>query len=423
MSIVNRKNIKPRNITITNMLILLLFSFASMDLFQYEGRTFFFYIGLIFLIYSMLLNRRRLHFICDPLIIAIFLEFFLSGILAQLGNMSSEYKKTALVMPLLVFPIFLEASMFEKIIIKNKNTIMLIIKGIKIACSIQFIYIPLQYISYHFKTIDLNKIIFVNALGMVKNASFIRDWVWYPSGVTYHSAIIAPLMVLGIVLFRNSFFRILIIVDAFICGNSSALIGVCVTVMLLFFSQCLDRNKSSKIKKRAIFTAMGVLIFIAIILLSTDVLSMAMDKIGYISARLLSSSKDTSTNAHLSYYYRYPQIFSKNTIIQNLFGYGYSCSGSVFSNLDNRFNIGSWAVESDIMDRLYSLGIVGFVLYYTFLAKIAIKGRHIDRRYAIIMIAIIIQGFGYNLQWDYVFLFELILYICIRKKINIFNFI
>ena len=41
--------IKHNNISITNFMVLLLFSFASLDLFQYDGRTYFFYFELILL--------------------------------------------------------------------------------------------------------------------------------------------------------------------------------------------------------------------------------------------------------------------------------------------------------------------------------------------------------------------------------------
>ena len=76
-----------------------------------------------------------------------------------------------------------------------------------------------------------------------------------------------------------------------------------------------------------------------------------------------SKSKDSSTSAHLVYYLIYPRIVSESSISQILFGYGYNCSGFIFSVIDNRYNLGNWSVESEIMDRLYSLGIVGFLLY------------------------------------------------------------
>lgn len=61
------------------------------------------------------------------------------------------------------------------------------------------------------------------------------------------------------------------------------------------------------------------------------------------------------------------------------------------------------------------------VLYYTFLSKILIRGYKIDKKYTIVTLAIIIQGFGYNVQWDYIFLIKLVFYICIKNKISFFN--
>lgn len=324
-------------------------------------------------------------------------------------------------MPILVSPIFFLAGFFENLIFHKKETVYWIKKGLKIACAIQFVYIPIQYVFYHIVNIDINKVIFVDTLGLVSSASFIRDWVWYPSGLTNHSAIIAPLMILGLVLFKNMYFRLLIIMDSFICGSSSAIVGVCVTLLLMFFCRIIEKNRNSRVKRKALLSVMVIILFLAVTLLTTNALDIITNKIGYIIIRLFGSSKDSSTNAHLMYYYKYPFVFKNNSLLQNLFGYGYGCSGYIFSMLDNRINIGNWAVETDIMDRLYSLGIIGFVLYYSFLSKILVRGYRIDKKYTIVTIAIIIQGFGYNVQWDYIFLIELIFYICIKKKISFFN--
>ena len=197
--------IKIRHTSITNIIIFLMFTFASLDLFQISGKTFFFYLGLIFILYSIV-NKGKINILKDPLIIAIFAEFLISGIFAQFSGLNRSYKKTAIIMPILVLPIFLEAGIFEGLIKRKTSILQVILKGIRLACIIQFIYIPVQYFLYHYTGIDLNKEIFVNALGLVESASFIRDWVWYPSGITWHSAIVAPLMVIGIVLFYSYYF-------------------------------------------------------------------------------------------------------------------------------------------------------------------------------------------------------------------------
>lgn len=413
--------IKKKNISITNLIIMILFSFASLDLFQYGGKTFFFYIELILLIYLVVIKGKgKIYLIKDPLIVLIFFEFYLSGILAQFGNMDDVYKKAALVMPILVLPLLLLIGALVNLIQHDKKIIYFIVKGLKIACLIQFIYIPIQFICYRYLGIDINKLIFVDTFEFVQNGSFIRDWVWYPSGITAHSAIVAPLMVLGVVLFRNPYMKFLILVDSLICGSSSAVIGVILSLLFLCLFKLLDERK---MKYKRIISLMFFVVTILIILLITDSLNVILDKILYILSRIFGNSNDSSTNAHIMYYYRYPEIFKSSTIVNNLFGYGYGCSGYIFSFLDNRINIGNWSVESDVMDRLYSLGIIGFVLYYTFLLNILIKGYRIDKRYTIVIFAIIIQGLGYNLQWDYIFLIELIFYFCIKLKINFFNFI
>lgn len=415
-------NVKLKQTSMTNIIVIIMFMFASLDLFQFAGKTFFFYLGIIFLLYSFAI-KGKIYILKDPLIVAIFAEFFISGILAQFGDLNNDYKKTALIMPIMTLFIFFEAGIFESLIKKNEGILQVILKGVKIACIIQFVYIPLQYVAYHYSGVDINKEIFVNLFGVVENASFIRDWIWYPSGFTIHSAIVAPLMVIGMVLFDKIYMKLLIFVDAILCGSSSALVGVTVVIILSFFLKLLKKSKGSKLKKNALFVGAGIIVIVSVVLVSSDILSLVFEKFGYIATRLFSPTNDSSTSAHLYYILDYPRIFSNNGIITNLFGCGYNCSGSIFSILYNRSNVGTWAVESEVMDRLYSLGIIGFLLYNTFLIKITVKGMKLDSRYAIIMIAIIIQGFGYNLQWDYVFLLELIFYICIKKKINIFEYI
>lgn len=413
--------VKSNNISVTSITILLLFSFSSLDLFQHDGKTFFFYVELIFLICFILFKKRgRINLLKDPLIIAIFLEFFLSGVLAQLQGMNATYKKTALVMPILVLPIYFLAGSFEYLIHHKIETINWIKKGLRIACVIQFVFIPIQFALYRIWNIDINELLFVDKLGMVPSASFIRDWVWYPSGLTNHSAIVAPLMIIGFVLFENMYFRLLIIMDSLLCGSSSAIVGVFVTLVLLFWGKLIN-NRNSRMKRKVLVSVMVIILFLLVILLTTNALDIITNKVGYIINRLFGDSKDSSTNAHLLYYFKYPSIFRENSLPQNLFGYGYGCSGYIFSMLDNRTNIGNWAVETDIMDRIYSLGIVGFILYYSFLSKILVRGYRIDKKYTVVIIALIIQGFGYNIQWDYIFLIELIFYICINNNISFFD--
>ena len=68
-----------------------------------------------------------------------------------------------------------------------------------------------------------------------------------------------------------------------------------------------------------------------------------------------------------------------------------------------------------------SRGIIGFIIYYWFLIRIMIKGFKIDYRYAIFIITVLFQGFGYNIQFDYLLLIEILMYILIENRVNFFD--
>ena len=50
-----------------------------------------------------------------------------------------------------------------------------------------------------------------------------------------------------------------------------------------------------------------------------------------------------------------------------------------------------------------------------------LKGIKIDIRYFIFIFVILFQGFGYNSQFDYLLLIEIIMFISIREDINFFD--
>ena len=50
-----------------------------------------------------------------------------------------------------------------------------------------------------------------------------------------------------------------------------------------------------------------------------------------------------------------------------------------------------------------------------------LKGIKIDIRYFIFIFVILFQGFGYNIQFDYLLLIEIIMLISIREDINFFD--
>ena len=57
-------------------------------------------------------------------------------------------------------------------------------------------------------------------------------------------------------------------------------------------------------------------------------------------------------------------VVKNSSIIQFLFGYGTGNSGYTMSNLYGQYvDLKSWVVETDVMNQIYSNGIIGFILY------------------------------------------------------------
>ena len=70
---------------------------------------------------------------------------------------------------------------------------------------------------------------------------------------------------------------------------------------------------------------------------------------------------------------------------------------------------------------MLSTGIVGFVLYYSWIIRIIVKGFKINWKYSACIIIILIQGITYEIQMDWVLIFEMFMTIAIKNKIDIFK--
>ena len=138
--------------------------------------------------------------------------------------------------------------------------------------------------------------------------------------------------------------------------------------------------------------------------------------------RIFEGSKDSSSAAHFSYYLLYPEVLRRNTFLQSIFGTGYASSGYSISQISGQYaSLQHCVTESDFIDILISRGFLGFIIYYIFLLQIALKGKNVDYRYTIAMIVILLQGITYNVQFEYLFFIELILYACVGLKLNFFE--
>ena len=196
-----------------NWLICLMMVMSSMVVLQISGRTAFLLLQILFC-GIMLVNRKSISFFSYPAVNLIFIELIICAFSACIGDMRYSYKKAAVVMTIYAVILYFAATYLHGMIQKDPKTLPAFIRGIRIMCLIQLAWIPLQYVLYKGFGIDINQKIFVEGLHLMENASFVRSWVYYPSGLTWHSAVLAPSLVLAFILFKSPYIRALILVDS-----------------------------------------------------------------------------------------------------------------------------------------------------------------------------------------------------------------
>ena len=81
----------------------------------------------------------------------------------------------------------------------------------------------------------------------------------------------------------------------------------------------------------------------------------------------------------------------------------------------------SWAVESDVIDILVSRGVFGFFIFYGWIIRIAARGIKTDYRYFVLAVALAAGGITYNIQFDWVILIELMLWLSLKRNVNFFQ--
>ena len=414
------KNKTMRKSDISLLILSLMIITSSMFVLQIANYTLFLWMQIAYVIFMCLFKKKiRIHH--NTSINLIFVSLFFFFLMSQLSSMPDSYKKTAIIMPLMLLPLYFSTAFIERYIKRNPLITSKIVHFFKIGIGIQIIWFAFQIVAYSVFHMDINKTVFVDMLHLVDNASFIRNWTYYPSGLSWHSATLAPLFVLGIIIFDNLYIRIIIIIEAVLCGNATTFIGVllCVVMMLgysIFF------EKHHWFTQKALFSFIAVVALIPVIIYVFNVGELVTSKVVLLWSRLFGLGQDSSSAAHLAYFSDYFSITKRSSFIQVLFGYGYGCSGFPITQIYNRYaSLTNWSIECDVIDILVARGIVGFLIYYGFLINILIKGMKIDYRYVVLMSVILFQGLGYNIQFDYVFLLEIVLYICIKYRINFFE--
>ncbi len=412
-----------KRIDIVKIITYTMMATSSMIIIQVQGKTVFFLLQILF-IATMFLISKRVPIVDSMLVNLIMIEIIIGAVVSITTGNPESYKKTAIYMSCMLVVLYFASSYLIYAIRKKYISLNGIKKSLKIMSTIQLIWVIVQYVLYNSIQFDLNKVLFVETLGMVNNASaFKLAGVIMPSGLSWHPSLLAPLIVISFYLYDSCYMKLLAVLVAFICGNSTALIGA---VLCIAFELVNVSIKISKHKKIKVWITLAIIIIGVIgsfVVYRFGIIEIVIEKMVHIYERIFGHIYDGgSALAHKRYFTAYFDVINISSIPQILFGYGEGCSGYPYDQLFNQYGyLSSWAVECDIMNIMVSRGIIGFILYYSMICWIAIKGWFINHKYTIIMVILVIQGITYNIQFDWVIMLNILLIYFVDKGYDIFQ--
>ncbi len=416
------KKVQGEKLLILEFVIMVLMIISSMIILQIRGIAFFVFMQIFFCVYVFCITKK-ICFFKEIFINMIFIEILISAAVACFSNVPISYKKSAIYITILLFPVYFTTAYINSSVMRKQEILDVIKKAIQIMCLIQLIWCVVQFLLSLFFKIDINEILFVQVFHFVEKGSSIQNGLVKGSGLSWHPALMAPVFVFSYVLFDSMIVKGLIIIDAVVCGNSTALLGVLACIGLDMLQKVVKVIKKKRFNGLKVLIVGSFCLIGVFFLIKTGFIYKLVDKIIYTYYRITGVVNDGgSALAHKRYFTAYPEVLKISTPLQIIFGYGEGGSGYPFGILFNQYStLSSWAVESDIMNILISRGIVGFLCYYSFLGYIAVKGSKINFKYVICIVVLIIEGITYNIQFDWVFMLEIIMLICIKNQYDFFG--
>lgn len=292
-------------------------------------------------------------------------------------------------------------------------------KGFICGSLVQMVWVIVQYMMYTVAGLDINMQLFSN----LYNRSYIKEGGFGASGLAWHPSNLAVLLIVLFWAFDSWYWKLIVLMTAILSNNSTVIICVVTCIALNLLVDKKDKVKSIKVGRRTIVAALVAIFVVLALFIKTDLLSIAGNRVLFIYHRLFGGYYDGgSTNAHIRYYTTIPSVIAHYPITKVLFGFGEGCSGYVMTNMIGQYSgSGAWALECDVVNILWNKGLLGFVLFYGWLFSIIKRGWRISHKYTYTIIAIIVGGIFYNIQYDWVIVLEIIIDIAIYKQIDLFS--
>jgi len=312
---------------------------------------------------------------------------------------------------------------------KDARLLFSFFEGIKISCVIQGIYCIIQYIFRSLTSYSLNKMIFGDLLGIkdpTLDRVIINEGHIIEYGINAHPSVLIPVIIILLCFLENKNVGIILSLAMVILSrNSTAGIAMvlCLILPLVYKGGIALKNNSFIVKRKSKFYKyLFVIITGILVLIITGWGASLIEVMARTWSRIFASGSrtDNSTQTHILYYLTIPKAFRNMSFYNVIFGNGINSSGDVVTNMHIVLNLSkNWAIESDPIDLLYGVGVVGTIVFYYWLIKRSIRSWKWNSYYYTFLFSIIICGVTYRIQYLWVVMFELVLFKLISMNVDV----
>lgn len=401
---------------IVNMLLYLMGVFSTMYIVRIGGIPVSTLLAVICII-AIIICRGKVALLGDKCFFAFLCASTLTTILMLLSD-TTNFKTQIItlgVMGILYFCI-------TQMKLLPDSSIKIFFSGLRLSCILHLAWCLIQFFAYQLFDMDVNRMIFVDALNMVSNASRYREGTLAITGFCWHPSNLIPVLLISGILLNRWYIWVICFFIVIYAHSGTALLGLMIAFILvlpLHIPQVVARIK--KIKISTVFLFFMAVSVVIVVLVKTDLFSIMIEKYRELYERVFSTG-DMSAQVHMRYYVMLPFVWLNSSILEILFGCGLGCSGVLFSRYFNQYTqLDAWIVESDPMNYMYSVGIVGFLLFYTWIFQLFRSAKGKNKRYSLLLVCLIICGITYNVQYEWVIMIELAMAICLKRDIDIFQ--
>lgn len=303
------------------------------------------------------------------------------------------------------------------------NDIRRFICGLRLSCKIQVLWCLIQYVTDLVFSVNINDLIFNNILNM----SVAVDTNFVVTGLCWHPTNLVVVILLLLLMYPQIYTWVICALIAAVTRSSTIVICMLTVFVLKFVHYAIRWIKAKQIKihvKKNFIIALLIGFYLIAVFVFSNAGNMFLNSLSHLFERLQDTptATDGSNFLHMRYYTAYFYIASQTEVFTNLFGYGYRYSGYPFTHYFGQYAyLENWSVESEPMKLLYGTGIVGAVVYYTWMIRPMLKARTLDYNYLILFSTIIFCGIFYDNQFSWVVIVEILIIECIERKINIFR--